>query len=199
MKQKRLRTSRILKGILVISAVILQFIKKKIRLNVSPVSTSLMSNFLSDRLKSLKIKRASKNSSIANYKPFLEFENLIFISGQLPIVDEKLIFSGKIDVDLSKKNAIKSIELATSNLLWNLSDIIDLNKSAINIKCLNLKGYLNCSEGFKDHSSLFNVSSDLIINVLGNKNGQHSRSVMGVNSLPKNSPIEIDGIFGLIC
>ena len=157
-----------------------------------------MSNFLSDRLNSLKIKRTFTNSPIANYKSFLKFENLIFISGQLPVVNGELKFSGKIDVNLSKKDAIKSIELATSNLLWNLSDFINISKGIISIKCLNIKGYMNCSEQFKDHSSLFNVSSDLIVNVLGRENGQHSRSVMGVNSLPKNSPIEIDGIFGLI-
>ena len=176
----------------------LRFIKKKIKSSVLPAFTNLMSNFISNRLISLKIKRTSSNSSIANYKPFLRFENLIFISGQLPIAEGQLIFSGKIDTELSKKDAIKSIELATSNLLWNLSNFIDLNKDVKNIKCLNLKGYLNCSSDFTDHSSLLNISSDLIINVLGKENGQHSRSVLGVNSLPKNSPIEIDGIFALV-
>ncbi len=157
-----------------------------------------MNNFISYKLNSLKFKRNSKNNSLANYKPYLKFENLIFVSGQLPIIDGNLSFVGKIDSDLSKEEARKSIELATSNLLWNLSDAINSSKKAIGVKCLNLKGYLNCNKDFNDHSSLFNISSELIINVLGEDNGQHSRSVLGVNSLPKNSPVEIDGIFGLI-
>ena len=38
----------------------------------------------------------------------------------------------------------------------------------------------------------------LLIKVLGEADGSHSRSVIGVNSLPKESPIEIDGIFGIL-
>ena len=37
----------------------------------------------------------------------------------------------------------------------------------------------------------------VLVKILGQKSGSHSRSVVGVNSLPKNSPVEIDGIFSL--
>ena len=66
------------------------------------------------------------------------------------------------------------------------------------IRCVNLKGYLNCTQPFKNHSVLFDLSSNLLIKVLGEVDGSHSRSVIGVNSLPKESPIEIDGIFGIL-
>ena len=88
--------------------------------------------------------------------------------------------------------------LTTINLLWTVSDAINSSQDKIKeIKCINLKGYLNSSQSFKNHSILFNLASDLIINVLGKKNGSHSRSVIGVSSLPKESPVEIDAIFGL--
>jgi enamine deaminase RidA (YjgF/YER057c/UK114 family) len=57
---------------------------------------------------------------------------------------------------------------------------------------------LNCTETFKNHSVLFDLSSNLLIKVLGDADGSHSRSVIGVNSLPKGSPVEIDGIFGIL-
>jgi len=89
--------------------------------------------------------------------------------------------------------------ITTSNLFWNLSAAIENEKKKIKaVKCLNIKGYLNCTENFTEHPKILNETSDLIIKILGKKNGEHSRTVVGVNSLPLNSPIEIDGIFSLI-
>ena len=65
------------------------------------------------------------------------------------------------------------------------------------IKALNIKGYINSKPGFSDHSVLFNEASDTIINILGEEDGTHSRSVIGVNSLPLNSPVEIEGMFSI--
>ena len=38
--------------------------------------------------------------------------------------------------------------------------------------------------------------SDIIVEVLG-ENGHHSRTAIGVSSLPLNSPVEIEGIFSI--
>ena len=156
-----------------------------------------MSNFLSKKLLSLNLKRTNDAMSLANYKPFVIFEKLIFISGQLPFEKNKLKFTGKIDTELSDEEAQQSVYLSTNNLLWNLNDAIEQFKIK-RIRCVNLKGYLNCTQPFKNHSVLFDLSSNLLIKVLGEVDGSHSRSVIGVNSLPKESPIEIDGIFGIL-
>ena len=89
------------------------------------------------------------------------------------------------------------MEITTSNLLWNLNDCIkDSKKKITNVKCCSIKGYFNCDQEFEDHSSLLNFTSDYIIKVLG-MNGRHSRVAIGVSSLPKNSPVEIEGIFSI--
>ena len=156
-----------------------------------------MSNFLSKKLISLDIKKCSKQSSIANYKPYVLDQNRVFISGQLPIKEQMLIFTGKVGESISFEDTKNSIQIATYNLLWVLSDAIDEHGNVKKIKCVSLKGYLNCIKNFEDHSTLFNTASDILIRILGPENGSHSRSVIGVNSLPKNSPVEIDGIFSL--
>tara|TARA_B100000963_G_C22566628_1_gene644042 strand:+ start:278 stop:751 length:474 start_codon:yes stop_codon:yes gene_type:complete len=156
-----------------------------------------MSNFLSKKLLSLNLNRKNETMSLANYKPFVVFGKLIFISGQLPFENNKLKFSGKIDTELTDEEAQQSVYLSTNNLLWNLNDAIE--KFKINrIRCLNLKGYFNCTESFKNHSLLLDLSSNLLIKVFGEVNGSHSRSVIGANSLPKKSPVEIDGTFGIL-
>jgi len=159
-----------------------------------------MNDFLSKKLTISKIQRNIKPSAaMANYKPFVFFKDLIFISGQLPLISNEIKFSGKIDLDLNINEAKESITIATANLLWNLNDFVENQKNKIKcLKCVNIKGYINCTENFHDHSALFNEASNLIIKVFGKESGEHSRSVIGVNSLPKNSPVEIDGIFSVI-
>ena len=157
-----------------------------------------MSNFLSERLNSLNIYKNSKQTNLANYKPYVITDNLVFISGQLPLKNESLLYNGKIGKTINEIETKESIEMATYNLLWTLSDAIDEYKKVKKTRCVNLKGYFNCIKNFEDHSILFNTASDIIVKILGNEDGSHSRSVIGVNSLPKNSPVEIDCIFYLI-
>jgi len=157
-----------------------------------------MSNFLSEKLNTLNVFKNSKQTSLANYRPYVITKNLVFISGQLPIKEKSLLHTGKVGKNISIVETKKSLEIATYNLLWTLSDAIDEYKNVKNTKCINLKGYLNCINNFDEHSLLFNTASDIIIEILGVENGSHSRSVIGVNSLPKNSPVEIDGVFSLI-
>ena len=59
--------------------------------------------------------------------------------------------------------------MATYNLLWTLSDAIDEYKKFKKTRCVNLKGYLNCTENFKNHSILFDTASDIIVKILGMK------------------------------
>ena len=66
------------------------------------------------------------------------------------------------------------------------------------MKTINIRGYLQCEEGFCDHSKVFDEASNLIVDVLGPKFGVHSRSVIGVKTLPKNSQVEIEGLFAIL-
>ena len=157
-----------------------------------------MSNFLSEKLNSLNIYKSAKQSNLANYKPYLIADNFVFISGQLPIKEQIILHEGKIEKNVSIEDTKSSIRLATYNLLWTLSDAIEENNKINKAKCINLKGYLNCTDNFENHSILFDVASNILTEILGSENGSHSRSVIGVNSLPKNSPVEIDGVFYLI-
>ena len=158
-----------------------------------------MNNFLSRKLSSLYSFEKITPSNFGNYRPFVISESLVFISGQLPLAENKIFCTGKVGVDVDEIKAKKSIKIATYNLLWNLSFALEEISNVKNIKCLNIKGYINCNDKFENHSTLLNSASDTIIEVLGKENGMHTRSVIGVNSLPKNSPVEIDGIFSLVC
>lgn len=115
------------------------------------------------------------------------------------MIDNKIIYSGKIELELSIENSKKAVLLSACNLLNVLCKAIEENKlNESNVKVLNIKGYLNTEPSFKNHSILFNEASNIFIDVLGGNYGAHSRSVIGVNSLPLDSPVEIDGIFSIL-
>ena len=153
-----------------------------------------MYSSLENKLKELNICRyQKKNKSLANYKPYILCNNLIFISGQLPMTENGLAYKGKITQDLNIKEITNCIEVATTNLIWNVNDCISsIKKKISSVRCCNI----NCVETFEDHSKLLDISSNMIVKILG-ENGVHSRVAVGVASLPLNSPVEIEGIFSI--
>ena len=155
-----------------------------------------MANWLKQKLITHGITNFEISLPLANYQSAMLNENYIFVSGNLPIKNSKIIHTGKCDLDLNMKELKNCLELATINMLVSVCNIIEKKNSNIDfIKCINLKGYINCTEKFSEHSRIFNYCSDYIVKILGKDKGQHTRTVIGVNSLPLNSPVEIDGIF----
>ena len=140
----------------------------------------------------------SKPVSIANYSPYNYFNKVLYISGQLPMVNGALKYSGKIGKDINENDMEVCILICVSNILWNVSDFIENTEHKVdNVKCLNLRGYFNTVDDYEEHSKLLDTASNLIVEVLGSKNGRHSRLAIGCASLPKNSPVEIEAIFSI--
>ena len=128
-----------------------------------------------------------------NYIPLNSVGNLYFVSGQLPWLSEDDLIQGKI-------NSIKDIERGTSaakqcvlNFLSLLSHY-QINKNTVN-KIIKLSVFVNSSSNFIDIPKVADGSSNLIVDLFGKTVGQHSRTAVGVNSLPRNATCEIDFIF----
>jgi enamine deaminase RidA (YjgF/YER057c/UK114 family) len=136
-----------------------------------------------------------RSSSLGSYIPITSVENLIFISGQIPIDIESPIndlkYKGKVGRDISIEQAQEAGKLCCLNALFYLkNEIEDLDKIK---KIIKITGYVNCDENFTEHPKVINGASDFLIEVFGEK-GKHTRVAIGVNSLPLGSPIEIDFI-----
>ncbi len=152
---------------------------------------------IKEKLIELGFKEPEKNFVFANYKSYIIHKDYIYISGQLPVSEGKVIYTGKISVNTNRDELKKAIRLAASNLLWIVNSAMSYKKKKI-VQTINIKGYLQCEEGFNDHSKFFDEASNLIVDVLGPKFGVHSRSVIGVKTLPKNSQVEIEGLFAIL-
>jgi enamine deaminase RidA (YjgF/YER057c/UK114 family) len=116
--------------------------------------------------------------------------NLLFISGQIPMENGKVIFTGKVSDD-NLEIAQKSARMCAINILAQIKrEVGDFEKVS---RIVRLSGFVNSDPNFTMHPKVINAASDLIFEIFGDK-GKHSRIAVGVASLPLGSMTEIDAI-----
>jgi len=126
---------------------------------------------------------------VAQYVPAVTVENLVFVSGQTPIVDGKLLYKGKIGHDLTTQDGYEAAKYAALRVVAGLKSAVgDLDRVE---RIVKVTGYVNSDAEYLDHPKVVNGASDLIRNVFGVK-GEHSRVAFGVASLPDGAAVEID-------
>ena len=132
---------------------------------------------------------------IANYVPYKLFNNNLFISGQAPSKEGKIIFIGKVGVDISEEEGVKAAELCCINIIAALKNAINGDWERLD-GFVKLGGFVNCKEDFTNHPKIINGASDLLVKVFGER-GKHTRFAVGSNSLPVNISVEIDALIKL--
>lgn len=142
---------------------------------------------------SIVVPRAAK--PLAAYVPAVVSGPLVFVSGQLPIRDGKLVYCGKVGVDLSLEEGQQASRLAVINCLSALNSIIDDWNELKRI--VKITGYIQCREDFADQHLVLNGASDLLEQIFADQ-GRHARAAVGVNALPLNAACEVEMIAELI-
>jgi enamine deaminase RidA (YjgF/YER057c/UK114 family) len=126
-----------------------------------------------------------------SYIPVVTSGNLAFVSGQIPVQDGKVVFTGKIPSEKSLEEAQKAARLCAINILAQLkSSLGDLDRIT---RIVSLAGFVNATPEFADHPKVINAASDLFFEIFG-ENGKHSRVAVGTSSLPLNSSVEISAV-----
>ncbi|NSZ48773.1 RidA family protein [Agrobacterium vitis] len=116
----------------------------------------------------------------------------IFVSGQLPLEDGTVRYFGKVGDAVTKDEAYEAAELAALNAVSQLSLATEGDLSRI-AEIIKLSGFVNCAADFTDIPAVVNGASDLFVAVFGDR-GSHARFAIGVASLPRGVPVEIEVI-----
>jgi enamine deaminase RidA (YjgF/YER057c/UK114 family) len=122
------------------------------------------------------------------YLPAVRVGNLVYVSGQVPIVDGIVVSSGPVGAETSLDMAK---ELSKACALSALSAVDDLIGLANVIQVARLVGYVASASGFYEQAKVVDGASDLLLTVLGEK-GRHARTSIGVSTLPFNVSVEIE-------
>jgi len=145
---------------------------------------------IEEKIKLLKITLPNPPTPAGSYIPAIKTGNLLFISGQIPMENGKVLFTGKV-TDNNLEIAQKAARMCAINLLAQIKrELGSLEKVK---KIVRLSGFVNSDTEFYQHPKVINAASDLFFEIFGDK-GKHSRIAVGVACLPLNSMTEIDAI-----
>ncbi|MEA5427655.1 RidA family protein [Arcicella lustrica] len=144
-----------------------------------------------EQLTKLGITLPTVSQPVASYVNVVRTGNLLFLSGKGPLKADGQYIKGKLGKDLTIEEGAKAAELAAIQQLAVLKATLgDLSKVKRIVKVL---GFVNSDSEFFDHPKVINGTSNLMIQVFGEK-GKHARSALGVNALPFNMAVEVEMI-----
>ena len=155
-----------------------------------------MSDSLRQRVQALGLTLPTPSQPAANYINSVISQNQLFVSGQIPQVDGKPAYIGRLGESLSNEEGAQAAELAALGLLGQLSDALGDDLSRL-VRTLRLGVFIASSADFKQQSAVANGASNLLVSALGDK-GRHVRTAVGVCSLPAGVAVEVDAIFELL-
>ena len=118
--------------------------------------------------------------------------DLLFVSGQVPRIDNEISFIGKVGREYSLAQGQLAARTSALMVLACIKDALgDLDRVT---EIVRIKGYINVDPDFTDVSAVLNGASELFIDVYGDP-GRHARTAVGVASMPFGVAIEVEGIF----
>jgi enamine deaminase RidA (YjgF/YER057c/UK114 family) len=147
-----------------------------------------------EKLASLGVTLPTAAAPVAAYIPAVKTGNLVFTAGQLPVVDGKLVLTGKVGSDVTADDAKKMAEICALNALAAISLVADIDQIE---KIVRVGGFVNGAPGFVAIPAVINGASELLIKLFGEVNGKHARTAVGVAELPLNAPVEVEMVVQL--
>lgn len=144
---------------------------------------------IDEKLKLLGIALPIPPKPAGSYVPVMISGNLAFVSGQIPMQDGKVAYTGKVPTERTLEDAQSAARICAINILAQLkANLGNLDRIS---KIVRVSGFVNSTSDFTEQPKIINAASDLFFEIFGEK-GKHSRIAVGVSSLPLNSTVEID-------
>jgi len=131
---------------------------------------------------------------LASYIPAIKIDKLVYTAGQLPSVNGKLMYKGKVGFNVSEEDGQKAAVLSLLNCLAVIKSVCgDLDQIEQVVK---LTVFVNSADGFTNQPKVANGASELLLKIFGDT-GKHVRSAVGVNELPIDAALEIEMVVKL--
>lgn len=128
---------------------------------------------------------------LAAYVPAVRTGNLIFTSGQLPMIEGTLAATGKVGGPVTPEEATELAKVCALNAIAAVRSIIgDLDKV---VRVVKVVGFVASTPEFTGQPAVVNGASNLLKEAFGDA-GVHARSAVGVSALPLDAPVEVEMI-----
>jgi len=126
------------------------------------------------------------------YKPIVQVDKLLYLSGHLPVNADGTLIKGRIGETLSLEEGKAAARQVGLNVLASLKEYLgDINRVK---RLVKTTGFVNCTLEFDQQPAVINGFSELMIEVFGEENGKGARSAVGA-ILPLKVAVEVEAIF----
>lgn len=145
------------------------------------------------RLEELQLQLPPPPQALGLYKPILQVDNLLYLSGHGPLQNDGSLVTGRVGADLDIDGGRDAARLVGLALLSTLREHLgSLDRVMRLVKVL---GLVRCTEDFEGQAAVINGCSELMKEVFGDNAGVGARSAVGTNALPGGIAVEIEAIF----
>ncbi|MHA1154068.1 MAG: RidA family protein [Alphaproteobacteria bacterium] len=144
------------------------------------------------RLAELGIEVPEAAAPVANYVGFVRSGNLVFVSGQVPLVNGAFKFQGKVGAEFSVEEGQDAARICAINIIGQLKAACGGDLDRVR-RIVKLGGFVNSTPEFTDQPKVINGASDLMVAVFGDA-GKHSRAAVSAGALPLGVAVEVDAV-----
>jgi enamine deaminase RidA (YjgF/YER057c/UK114 family) len=142
------------------------------------------------RLAQLGLELPSVSPPGGGYVPAVRQGNLVYVSGQVPMIDGKLVTTGKVGADVTIEQARELTQRCALAALAAVDSVAGLDNV---VQVVKVTGYVASAEGFDGQPGVVDGASELFVAIFGEA-GRHARTSVGVAELPLGSPVEVEVI-----
>lgn len=126
---------------------------------------------------------------VASYVPVVQAGSLLFVAGQVPTIDGRLLHPGKlgqhVSVEMGQEAAARAALQGLSAIREHLGGSLDRLQ-----RVLQVTVFVAADAEFIEHPKVANGASDAFVAALGAE-GRHARAAVGVASLPLGASVEV--------
>ena len=145
------------------------------------------------RLRQLGITLPPAPQPVAVYVPTVRSGNLLFASGHGPVGADGKLVTGRVGSELTLQQGYDAARLTGMVMLSSVRAALgNLDRTA---RLVKVTGMVNGPAAFTQQPEVVNGFSELMVQVFGETLGKGARSAVGMGSLPRNIPVEIEAIF----
>ena len=141
-----------------------------------------------DKLAELGLELPDVVAPLAAYVPAVRTGDLVYTSGQLPMVAGELLASGKVGDAVNPADAKELARVSALNALAAVHALVGIDAVTRVVKVV---GFVSSAPGFNGQPGVINGASQLLGEVFGDA-GAHARSAVGVSELPLDAPVEVE-------
>jgi enamine deaminase RidA (YjgF/YER057c/UK114 family) len=147
---------------------------------------------IAENLKRLNINLPPVSGPFGAYVPAKRVGNLIFVAGQLPMKDGKLLATGQVPSRCSLEQAREAARQCIINAIAAVQSLPGGVEQIVGV--VRVGAFVSSDASFTEQPKVADAASELLKEIF-DESGQHARAAVGVNTLPRDASVEIEVVF----